>query len=115
MSDRESVNIEDRLARAATFMSAHRLQGVYIEGALKDKRQYEGISFMDSEGREVAEVRFVEGEALVIGTEEVERRLRIPGLITEVIKPVQRAAAGIYEEGYDLLDERFDTLPGLGE
>ena len=114
MTQQERVSsVEDKLAGVASFMTAQGLQGVLIEGTLENKKPYEGISFMDSEGEEVARIRFSEGRPLPADSSEVERRLRIPGLITEVLRPVQRAAAGVYNEGSDLLDERFDVLPGF--
>jgi hypothetical protein len=108
----EIPSVTEHLQQASNFMITHRLQAVFLEDDLGDGRRYEGISFIGPED-EIGEVRFVDGRLVVEDTTEIERRLRVQGFVNEVIRPVQRAASIVYAEGSDLLDERFDSLPGM--
>lgn len=101
---------EGYLAQAAGFMQANKISAVFVDGTLEDGRNYEGISFMSPQGDELGTVLFSDGEALDVDPEELKRRLAVEGFITEVVRPVMRAATHVYREGSDLLDERFDVL-----
>lgn len=108
----QALAVEQRLQGAADFMASHRINAVLVDGNLDDGSSFEGIAFMGKEG-EVGEVRFGDGKLLEVEIEELERRLAVAGFVNNVVRPVQRAAAAVYEEGSDLLDERFDVLPGF--
>ena len=108
----EVPGVTEHLQRATVFMQTNRLDAVFVEGDLDDGRSYEGISFMGPD-EQVGEVRFAEGKLVPEDVSEIERRLRVRGFVNEVIRPVQRAASAVYAEGSDLLDERFDSLPGM--
>lgn len=108
----EVPGVTEHLERAAAFMQTNRLNAVFVEGDLDDGRRYEGISFMGPD-EEVGEVRFAKGKLVAESLPEIERRLRVQGFVKEVVRPVQRAASVVYSEGSDLLDERFDSLPGF--
>ncbi len=108
----ELPSVEEYLQGAAAFMQTSRLQAVFVEGTLNDGRSYEGIAFQ-SPDEELGEVKFAGGELVQEDIVEIERRLKVRGFVNEVIRPVQRAALAVYAEGSDLLDERFDSLPGM--
>lgn len=101
---------ESHLAQAADFMQTNGIDAVFVSGTLDDGRDYEGISFMMQPVGELGNVLFADGEALATDAEEAGRRLAVSGFVTEVVRPVMRAAHSVYGEGSDLLDERFDVL-----
>jgi len=86
-----------------------------IRGTLDDGKPYEGVSLVSRELNELGDLLFSEGKIVNASVEEHERRLRTAGLINHVVRPLQRAAHGVYEDGGDLLDERFDVLPGFSQ
>lgn len=108
----EVPGVTEYLQQAAAFMQTNRVEAVFVQGDLDDGRSYEGISFMGPD-KEIGEVRFAEGKPLAEDLSETERRLRVEGFVNNVIRPVQRAASIVYAEDSDLLDERFDSLPGM--
>ena len=103
---------EQHLKRAATFMAMHGINAVLVDGTLGDGRSYEGLSFM-GDRNEIGELRFADGEPLPIGTDELSSRLKVQGFISEVIEPTLCAASAVYQGGSDLLDGRFNVLPGF--
>lgn len=113
-----SATVESRLQGAADFMRAHGISGVFVMGDLSDDRWYEGISFWQASGgqeREIGEVLFSGGSLLAVDRSELERRHEQPGFVNEVVHPLQQAARVVYLEGLDLLDERFNVIPGFND
>jgi hypothetical protein len=107
-----AITAEEHLAGAAAFMNEHGISAVLVSGDFDDGQRFEGIGFADDK-HDLGEVRFVGGRVLEASIEEQERRLAVAGFVNRVVRPVQRAAHSIYEQGGDLLDERLDVLPGF--
>ena len=106
-------SVEQRLAGVADFMQANGIGALLVDGETSERIRYEGISFTLPSGDSAGDVIFVDGQAVPATPEEIERRLKTPGFINNVVRPVLRAAGTVYSEGGDLLDERFDVLPGF--
>lgn len=108
-----SISVEQRLQGAANFMLSKDIDALRAIGTLDDDRSVEGIIFRGADEVAVGLVLFSEGRPIEIGADELQRRLAVPGFINEVVRPVLRAATVVYREGSDLLDERFNVLPGF--
>jgi hypothetical protein len=110
-----SAQSVDQLQQVAGFMQEHDITATLLSGRLEDGKLYEGITFECPPGNEIGRVLFTDGHLVSPPIDELERRLGTPGFVNHVVRPVQRAAAIVYKEGADLLDERFDVLPGFME
>lgn len=108
-----TLSVEQRLSSVADFMRQRGISAVLIQGTLDDGRSYEGVSLMGHGSNELGDVVFSEGKALIASVKEHRERLEVSGLTSQVVRPLQRAVHELYKEGCDLLDERFNVLPGF--
>lgn len=110
------LSIEDRLAQVALIMNLTGMSAALIDGRLGDDRPYEGVSLIHGD-LELGQVRFAERTLISkqVDAERIkeERDLMMAGLATYALQEVVSAAQEVYCQDGDLLDERFNVLPGF--
>ncbi len=116
-SDQEQDEEQDpeRLQRfleaAVQEMRTRGITANNVEATLQDGRNVEEISLLDRGHNEIATIRFIDGKLDYAPIEEHERRLKVPGLVNKIIRPIQRRVLQIYTQGGDgLVDSSLDEL-----
>lgn len=118
IEDTPALDVEQRITTIAEIMRLNGITADLVTGKLADEyqRPFEGIYFMSGD-LELAHVHFISGRALdeSVDVPSIVARqgLVMAGITALVIGQVVSAAHDIYDQGGDLLDERFDSLPGF--